>query len=107
MKACLVSQRLAPSLSTPMPVSITSGLLVRQHVRVNRFVLTFSWTAVLLAGGEVWEAVGIALAAAVVEGLTPHAGHVEEVAAKEGAAGSLLFGKPADLGNLWGQNGKM
>lgn len=65
------------------------------------FLLTFPWTAVLHARVEILEAVGVPLAAAVVEGLTLHAGHVEEVATEEGTAGSLLFRKPADLGNLW------
>lgn len=69
-------------------------------VKVNKCLLTFLWTAVLLARGEVLEAVGIALAATIVEGLTLHGGHVEEVAQVEGAARSLLLGKPADLGNL-------
>lgn len=65
-------------------------------------LLTFSWTAVLHAGGLVLEAVGVPLTAAVVKELAPHGAHVEEVAAEEGTAGSFLFRKPADLGNLWG-----
>lgn len=43
--------------------------------------LTLLGAAVLGAAGQVLEAVGVALAAAVVEGLALHAGHVEEVAA--------------------------
>lgn len=62
---------------------------------------SFSWTAVLLAGGEVLEAIVVALTAAVIERLTLHGGHVEEVAVEKGPAGSFLFRKPADLGNLW------
>lgn len=62
---------------------------------------TFFWTAVLLAGCEVSEAIGIALASTVIKGLTLHGGHVEKVAAKEGPACSLLLREPADLGNLW------
>ncbi len=34
------------------------------------------------AGGEVLEAIAVALAASVIEGLTLHGGHVEEIAAK-------------------------
>lgn len=74
-----------------------------QQVRVKKFILTFLWTAVLLTRGEVLEAIRIALAATVMKELTLHGGHVEEVAAKEGPAGSLLFRKPADLRNLWGE----
>lgn len=59
------------------------------------------WTAVLHARGQVLEAIGIPLAATIVKGLTLHGGHVEEVAPEEPAAGSLLLGKPTDLGNLW------
>lgn len=58
-------------------------------------------TAVLLARGEVLEAVVIALAAAVVEGLALHGGHIEEVAQVHSTARALLHRKPADLGNLW------
>lgn len=58
-------------------------------------------TAVLLAGGEVLEAVGVPLAAAVEEGLALHGGHVEEVLWEEGTARSLVFREPADLGNFW------
>lgn len=79
------------------------GITQRQLVTVNKFILTFSGTAVLHARGEVLEAIRIALAAPVVKGLTLHGGHVEEVAAKEGTAGSLLFRKPADLRDLWGE----
>ncbi len=79
---------------------------ITQFAAVNKFILTFSWTAVLHARGEVLEAIGVALAAPVVEGLTLHGGHVEEVAGKEGTAGSLLFRKSADLGNFWGEEGQ-
>lgn len=75
-----------------------------QHVRENKFILTFLWTAVLLARAEVLEAIQIALAATVTKGLTLHGGHVEEVAMKQTTAGSLVFRKPADLGNLWGED---
>lgn len=47
------------------------------------------------------EAIGIALAASVIKGLTLHGGHIEEIAAKEATAGSLIFRKPADLWDLW------
>ena len=70
----------------------TSGIII--------IILTFSWTAVLLAGGEVFEAVGIALAATVIKGFALHGGHVEEVALKEGPSRSLLFREPANLGDL-------
>lgn len=70
---------------------------------MSEFILTFSWTAVLHARGEVLEAIRIALAATVGKGLTLHGGHVEEVAVEEGTTGSLLFRKPADLGNLCGE----
>lgn len=65
-------------------------------------VLTFLWAAVLHAGVEVIEVVGVARAAAEREGLTLHGGHVEEVAVKEAPAGSLVSAEPADLRNLCG-----
>lgn len=67
--------------------------------------LTFSWPAVVHARRGVQEAVRIALAAAVNELLTLHCGHVEEVPAEVAAAGSRLFGEPADLGNLCVERG--
>lgn len=45
------------------------------------FLLTFSWAAVLHAGATVLEAIGVPHAATIIEGLTLHGGHVEEVAA--------------------------
>lgn len=59
------------------------------------------WTAVVHARGEVLEAVGVPMAASIIKGLTLHGGHIEEEAGQEGTAGTLLFRKPADLGNLW------
>lgn len=41
------------------------------------------------------------MAAAVVEGLTLHGGHVEEVLPEHGTAGTHLFGESADLGDFW------
>lgn len=41
------------------------------------------------------------MAAAVVEGLTLHAGHVEEVVAEHGTAGTRVLGEPARLGDFW------
>jgi len=69
-------------------------------VHTSKFLLTFFWTAVLHASGEVLEAVGVPPAAPVVKGLTLHSGHVEVVAGEEGTAVPLQFRKPADLGNL-------
>lgn len=59
------------------------------------------WTAVLHARSEVLEAVGVPLASPVIEGLTLHGGHVEEVTGEEGTARSLVSRKPADLGDFW------
>lgn len=67
----------------------------------DKFLLTFSWTAVLHARVEILEAVIIPLAATIIEVLTLHSGHVEVVATKEGTARSFLFRKPTDLGNFW------
>lgn len=64
-------------------------------------LLTFSGAAVLLAGGPVNEAVGVAPAAAVVEELALHGGHVEEVLPQQGTTGTHLWGKSADLGDFW------
>lgn len=63
--------------------------------------LTFFGAAVLHTRGVVLEAIEVPLAATVIEGLTLHGGHVEEVAGEEATTGSLLFRKPADLGDLW------
>lgn len=82
---------------------VTAETPVRFRFTINTLRLTFFWAAVLCAWGEVLEAIGVALAATVIKGLTLHGGHVEEVAVKQAAAGSLLFGKPTDLGNLWGE----
>lgn len=65
------------------------------------WVLTSLRAAVLLAGGQVLEAVGVAQAAAVVEGLALHGGHVEEVLPQQGPARTHLLGEPADLGDFW------
>lgn len=69
--------------------------------RDARAALTFLRAAVLLAGGQVPEAVGVAKAAAVVEELALHAGHVEEVLPQQGAARAHLVGESADLGDFW------
>lgn len=74
-----------------------------QRVTANKFILTFSWAAVLRASSEVSEAIWIAPAATVNKGLALHGGHVEEVEPEEGTTGSHLFGIPADLGNFWGE----
>lgn len=66
-----------------------------------RPVLTFLRAAVLQTGGQVVEAVGGAQAAAVVEGLAGHGGHVEEVLPQQGATGTHLLGESADLGDFW------
>lgn len=71
-----------------------------QHFRTEELLLTFLRTAVLHAGGQVFEAVGVPLAPSIRKWLTLHGGHVEEVDGEEGTAGSLVFRKPADLGNL-------
>lgn len=82
-----------------MPLSITCRLTQRRQTAA---VLTFPGAAVLCAGGEVLEAVGVALAAAVGEGLALHGGHVEEEVLEQGSTGSLLFREPADLGDFCG-----
>lgn len=88
--------------------SIRCGDASRHHLQTDSeetetgAVLTFPRAAVLHAGGEVLEAVGVALAAAVAEGLALHGGHVEEEALEQGPTGSLLFGEPADLGDFCG-----
>lgn len=69
--------------------------------RDTRAALTFLGAAVLLAGGPVPEAVGVAEAAAVVEELALHAGHVEEVLPQQGPARTHLAGESADLGDFW------
>lgn len=69
--------------------------------RDTRAALTFLRAAVLLAGGQVPEAVGVAEAAAVVEELALHAGHVEEVLPQQGPARTHLAGESADLGDFW------
>lgn len=69
--------------------------------RDTRAALTFLRAAVLLAGGQVPEAVGVAKAAAVVEELALHAGHVEEVLPQQGTARTHLVGESADLGDFW------
>lgn len=63
-------------------------------------VLTFLRAAVLAAGGQVLEAVGVAQAAAVVEGLALHGSHVEEVLPVQGTARTHLLGESADLGDF-------
>lgn len=70
-------------------------------------MLTSLRAAVLVAGCQVLEAVGVAQAAAVVEGLAPHGGHVEGVLPQQGPARTHLLGEPADLGDFWrgGQGG--
>lgn len=74
--------------------------------RDARAALTFLGAAVLLAGGPVPEAVGVAEATAVVEELALHAGHVEEVLPQQGAAGTHLAGESADLGDFWRERGE-
>lgn len=64
-------------------------------------VLTFLGAAVLFAGGQVLEAVGVAEAAAVVKGLTLHGGHVEEVLPQQGTTRTHLLRESADLGDFW------
>lgn len=67
----------------------------------TRALLTFLRAAVLFAGGQVLEAVGVAEAAAVVEGLALHGGHVEEVLPQQGTTRTHLLGESADLGDFW------
>lgn len=62
--------------------------------------LTLLWATVLSAASQVLKAVGVALAAAIVEGLTLHAGHIEEVGAEQGSAGTFVLGEPAHLGDF-------
>lgn len=68
--------------------------------RDTRAALTFLRAAVLFAGGQVPEAVGVAKAAAVVEELALHAGHVEEVLPQRGTTRTHLSGESADLGDF-------
>ena len=82
---------------TEMPVCVTSG----SH-SVNMFTLTFLWTAVLGAGGEVFETIGVSLAATIDERLTLHGVLVEEVKREVCPAGSRDTGKAAGFRNLWG-----
>lgn len=57
--------------------------------------------AVLHTRDVVLEAVEVAHAAAIMEELTLHGGHVEGVTGEQAPAGALLFREPADLRDLW------
>lgn len=58
-------------------------------------------TAVVVAEPQVLEAVGVAHAAAVLERLAPHRGHVVEIARVERSARARFFGEPTHLWHDW------
>lgn len=95
-------QRTGRAVGTPKEKRLGSrrSLRGKQTVTLGP-VLTFLRAAVLLAGGQLPEAVGVAQAAAVVEELALHAGHVEEVLPEQGTARTHLAGESADLGDFW------